>query len=129
MTEKAIQILSQNPNGYFLFVEGAKIDTAHHASNAYRALEDFIVFDEAVGKARALIDTEDTLVVVTADHSHVFTLGGYSIRGTNILGVNLNKWLNTSEYFMTTYTNLLYANGPGALKEIRKKNLTSEETG
>lgn len=76
MTEKAIKILSRNPNGYFLLVEGAKIDHAHHESNAQRALNDFVIFDEAVAEAVHLTDEEETLIVVTADHSHVFTIGG-----------------------------------------------------
>jgi alkaline phosphatase len=71
MTAKAIQILGRNPNGYFLIVEGGKIDHAHHESIAKRALEEFVEFDEAVGMARQLTRPDDTLITVTADHSHV----------------------------------------------------------
>ena len=71
MTKKAIEILSANPNGYFLLIEGGKIDQAHHASNARRALDEFVAFDEAVGLAKQLVSLDDTLVIVTADHSHV----------------------------------------------------------
>ena len=70
MTKKAIELLSTNPNGYFLLVEGGKIDHGHHASNARRALDDFVAFDEAIGLAKELV-SDDTLMVVTADHSHV----------------------------------------------------------
>jgi alkaline phosphatase len=72
MTEKAIRLLSRNPKGYFLLVEGGKIDHAHHDSVAKKALEDFAIFDDAVGLASSITRTEDTLVTVTADHSHVF---------------------------------------------------------
>lgn len=128
MTKKAMELLEKNANGYFLFVEGANIDSAHHDSNAYRALDDFIMFDETIGVAKSLVKEEETLMIVTADHSHVFTLGGYAIRGTPILGVNQNKWLNVSDLAKLTYTNLAYSNGPGGLTEIRKRNLSNEET-
>lgn len=72
MTEKAIQILRKNPNGYFLLVEGGKIDHAHHNTNARRALDDFVVFDDSIGKAIEMVSLDDTLVVVSADHSHVY---------------------------------------------------------
>ncbi len=71
MTEKAIEILSLNPNGYFLLVEGGKIDVAHHDNLAKLALDDFVAFDNAVGKAQAITSSKDTLITVTADHSHV----------------------------------------------------------
>jgi alkaline phosphatase len=71
MTAKAVRMLSRNPNGYFLLVEGGKIDHAHHDSVAKKALEEFVAFDEAIGEAKRLAGTEDTLITVTADHSHV----------------------------------------------------------
>jgi alkaline phosphatase len=76
MTEAAIRILSRNPRGFFLLVEGGKIDHGHHIGNAQRALNDYVVFDEAIGEALYLTRENDTLIVVTADHSHVFTMGG-----------------------------------------------------
>lgn len=71
MTEKAIRILQKNPNGYLLFVEGGRIDHAHHNNNARRALDDFVVFDDAIGKAIEIVSLDNTLVLVSADHSHV----------------------------------------------------------
>lgn len=76
MTTTAIEILSRNPKGFFLLVEGGKIDHAHHMSNAQRALNDYVVFDESVGAGLHLTRENETLIVVTADHSHVFTMGG-----------------------------------------------------
>lgn len=76
MTKKAISILGRNPNGFFLLVEGGKIDHGHHDSNAQRALNDYVVFDEAIGEALHTTHENETLIVVTADHSHVFTMGG-----------------------------------------------------
>lgn len=71
MTEKAIELLSTNPNGYFLLVEGGQIDFGHHTSQAKHALDEFVSFDNAVGKASEKTSENDTLIVVTADHSHV----------------------------------------------------------
>lgn len=87
MTSKAIDILSQNKKGYFLMVEGGRIDHGHHSGNAYRALTDTIALSDAVRTAVAKVDLRDTLIVVTADHSHTLTMMGYPARGNNILGL------------------------------------------
>ncbi|XP_041979177.1 membrane-bound alkaline phosphatase-like [Aricia agestis] len=109
MTEAAIRILSKNKNGYFLFVEGGRIDTAHHETKARKALDETVEFAKAVEAATRLVD-DQTLVVVTADHSHTMTYSGYSKRGSDILGLAKSKF-NTSDYL--PYTTLSYANGPG----------------
>jgi alkaline phosphatase len=87
MTTKAIDILSQNKNGFFLMVEGGRIDQAHHYGNAYRALSETVEFSNAVRSALSKVDLDETLVIVTADHSHTLTMIGYSARGNNILGL------------------------------------------
>ncbi len=110
MTEKAIDILSKNDAGFFLMVESGRIDHAHHAGNAYRALEDTIAFSEAIEAAAAKVDLSETLIIVTADHSHVFTIAGYPSRGNPILGT-VNTGLGGDGM---PYTTLGYANGPGA---------------
>ena len=86
MTRLAIEILERNPNGFFLLVEGGRIDHAHHDNNAYRALTDGIAFANAVAVADEMTNESDTLIVVTADHSHTFTVAGYPTRGNPILG-------------------------------------------
>ena len=88
MTETAIRLLQNQAqdDGFFLMVEGGRIDHAHHAGNAYRALQDTREFSAAVQKAMALTREEDTLIIVTADHSHSLTIGGYATRGNSILG-------------------------------------------
>jgi len=67
-------------------VEGGRIDHAHHLTNAYRALDETVEFAKAVDAVLKLVDLDDTLVLVTADHSHVFTMAGYPPRGNDILG-------------------------------------------
>ena len=86
MTTKAIDILSKNPNGYFLMVEGGRIDHALHGTNAKRALADTIAFDDAIKAALGKVDLANTLVVVTADHDHTIAFNGYSHLGNDILG-------------------------------------------
>lgn len=108
MTEKAIQILSKNPKGYFLFVEGGRIDHGHHDGVAKLALTEAVVFDQAILRATELTKEEDTLTVVTADHSHVFTFGGNTPRGNPIFGL-ASKQADDKMPF----TSILYANGPG----------------
>lgn len=86
MTAKAIGILKKNPRGFFLMVEGGRIDHAHHAGNAFRALTETIEFARAVRTAMEVTDPRETLLIVTADHSHPLTIAGYPIRGNPILG-------------------------------------------
>ncbi len=86
MTDKAIDLLKNNNNGYFLMVEAGRIDHAHHGNNAYRALTETIELSSAVKRALEKTDKKDTLIIVTADHGHVFTIAGYPSRGNSILG-------------------------------------------
>ncbi|OXA39645.1 Alkaline phosphatase, tissue-nonspecific isozyme [Folsomia candida] len=86
MTKVAIDILSKNPNGFVLFVEGGRIDHAHHSTKAQKALVETIALDAAVAAALEMTSEQDTLTIVTADHSHVMTISGYAQRGNPILG-------------------------------------------
>jgi len=65
---------------------GGRIDHGHHDGSAKYAFEEVISFNEAVSRAVSLTDNDDTLIVTTADHSHVMTMGGYPSRGNPILG-------------------------------------------
>lgn len=79
MTLKAIDILSENENGYFLFVEGGRIDHGHHKNEAKYAVDETVELSKAIEAALEKIDLEETLVVVTADHGHVMTIAGYAV--------------------------------------------------
>lgn len=71
MTDKAIELLSKNDNGFFLQVEGASIDKQDHAANPCGQFGETVDLDEAVQKALEFARREgNTLVVVTADHAH-----------------------------------------------------------
>jgi len=115
MTGFAIRRLSRlgADTGYFLTVEGGRIDHAHHAGNAYRALTDAVEFAAAVQTAVDMTG-DDTLILVTADHSHSFTMSGYPRRGNPILGkVTTALGSEAKDANGMPYTTLGYANGPG----------------
>ena len=120
MTRGAIERLRGNPLGFVLLVEGGRIDHAHHSGNAHRALTDTIALSEAVAVAASMTSADDTLIMVTADHSHTMTFAGYPVRGNAILGKvkgSSGEGSNPSGYATDatgqTYTTLSYANGPG----------------
>ncbi|WJG10643.1 alkaline phosphatase [Aliiglaciecola sp. LCG003] len=115
MTEKAIQLLDNNNKGFFLMVESGRIDHGHHAGSAYNALTDSIEMAKAVEKAVSMTNQEDTLIIVTADHGHVFTIAGYPKRGNPILGkvVNVGGDSPALAGDDMPYTTLGYANGLG----------------
>ena len=109
MTVKAIEILSRNENGFFLMVEAARIDHAHHGNDAYRALTDTQEFAEAVAAASAMTNEQDTLIIATADHGHSMMFQGYPEKGNDILGL-----VGYDAGDGKPYTTLAYANGPGS---------------
>lgn len=120
MTDLAIDLLSRDDDGFFLMVEAGRIDHGHHAGNAQRALSDTIALSDAVRVALEKTDPRETLIVVTADHSHTLTISGYPKRGNPILGkvVGINWFGDGSEQIGLDalgrpYTTLSYANGPG----------------
>ena len=110
-TGKAIEILSRNPDGFFLMVEGSQIDWAGHANAADTLIDETLDFDQAVGVALDFAENDGhTLVIVTADHE---------TGGVTLLNGDLKN--NTVElHFSTTnHTGIMipvYAYGPGAEK-------------
>lgn len=80
MTEAAIKILQKEEQGYFLFVESARIDMAHHQNWARKALDETKEFSRLIEMVRQMTNESDTLIVVTADHSHVMSYNGYSVK-------------------------------------------------
>lgn len=120
MTANAIRRLEANDNGFLLVVEAGRIDHAHHAGNAYRALADGQELSRAVQVAVEATDADDTLIVVTADHSHVLTMAGYPVRGNPILGkvvINDQQGEPRRQPYKALdgrpFTTLGYGNGPG----------------
>ena len=79
MIGKAIDILSKNENGFFLFVENDKIDSAHHSTFTRIALDEAAQLSKAVEMARERLSDEDTLIIVSSDHSHTLSYAGYPV--------------------------------------------------
>ncbi len=85
MTLKALDVLLQHEQGFFLMVEGGRIDHALHDTNAKRALQDTVALDEALAATITMLKKSDpelknTLIVITADHDHTMVLNGYAGR-------------------------------------------------
>ena len=135
MTSKAIDLLANSgKNGYFLMVEGGRIDHALHGTNAKRALTDTIAFDEAIKMALDKMQAVDpglknTLIVVTADHDHTMAFNGYSHKGNDILGKTTNYRTKSLEMAADgkPYTTLVFGNGGGPRKDVRD-DITSVDT-
>jgi len=131
MTTKAMDLLSKKTNGYFLMVEGGRIDHALHATNAKRALQDTVAFDNAIKAAIDKARETDpeltrTLIVVTADHDHTMFMQGYSQRtgkttssNAGILGV-LRSYLDnlvSKDGDGSPFTILGFGNGPNRVAD------------
>ncbi|HHT43519.1 MAG TPA: alkaline phosphatase [Firmicutes bacterium] len=109
MTERALEVVSQNPRGFFLMVEGARIDRASHTQSAKEMVGELLMFDQVVGLALEFAkDNPGTLVVVTADHE----TGGLAITSGHPSGETVNyHWASTGH---TAAVVPIYAYGPGA---------------
>ncbi len=134
MTAKSLQMLQKDRKGYFLHVEAGRIDHAHHAGNAKRALLETIEFARAVRYAMDHTDPKDTLIIVTADHSHTLTIAGYPSRGNDILGLVREVPATDGAPLAPSkdanglpFTTLGYANGPGH-RALGRPDLTRVDT-
>jgi len=124
MTKFAIENLAARDTGYFLMVESGRIDHAHHGSNAYRALTETQELARAVAAADAITSDEDTLILVTADHSHVFTIAGYPKAGNPILGLVVPAGSKDGKPSLAgdklPYTTLGYHNGSHVRDDVEQ---------
>ena len=144
MTEVAINNLKNNEEGYYLMVEGGRVDHANHAGNMARTVTDGEAFAKAVEKAVSMVDPEETLIIVTADHGHGLEFNGYCGRGTPITGLCYDVADHGNEHADTfakgldgkPYTVGGYMNGPGSVMVQEegandytgtRKELTQEE--
>ena len=129
MAEKTIAILARNPEGFLLMIEGGRIDHGSHESNAYRTVTDGVALNEAVKTVLRNVDLNETLIVVTGDHSHTLTIAGYAKRGNPILGISIGV---DDEPLLgedgKPYTTIGFANGPGGMKEpVERPAVTMEQ--
>jgi alkaline phosphatase len=137
MAVAATKILSNpsnNSNGFFLMVEGGRIDHALHATQAQRALVEAVEFDNAIKAVMSQMNIVDpglknTLIVVTADHDHTMVLNGYAKRTGPTTLANLGILGFLRNYATTTlgldgnqttgnpFTIIGFGNGPGAISD------------
>jgi alkaline phosphatase len=139
MSIKALEVLRKNEKGFFLMIEAGRIDHAHHAGNAHRALMETIRLSDAVRGIRESLtkqEKKETLILVTADHSHTFTIAGYPTRGNPILGLvvgNDSKGQPEKEpkkdALGLPYTTLGYVNGGGYTGSVLNKKSDSVSHG
>lgn len=88
LTQKAIEILSRDKDGFFLIVEGSQIDWAGHKNDGTNIVSEVIAFDDAVGAGLDFAEKDGrTLVVVTADHE----TGGFAVLGGSIENKTVEK--------------------------------------
>lgn len=139
MTEMALKHLKHNKNGYFLAIEAGRVDWKHHDNNLHGALEEADEFANAIATVMNMVDTKDTLVIVTADHSHTLALNGYCGLNTPITGlcydIDNAGTTHTGEPSKSgdgeNYSVAGYLNGhgqySGALNPNRLKGLTQKE--
>ncbi len=134
MTEKAIELLSKKENGFFLMVEGSQVDWAAHANDAATMIDEYLAFDEAVGKAIEFAKADgNTAVVIISDHGN----SGFSIGSSRCGGYDR---LSLEDLFRTVSGYKLSNNGlesilidtpPAQFKSVFKKytgiDLTNEE--
>jgi len=127
MTTVALDLLmsQSKEKGFFLMVEAGRIDHANHYAQATRALSETVAMDRAVEEIVRRVG-DDTLVIVTADHSHTLSVSGYPGRRADITGVvkSDNGWIMRADDGHTMSI-LSYANGPGFKKLVVKEPINS----
>ncbi|KAK3866890.1 hypothetical protein Pcinc_027600 [Petrolisthes cinctipes] len=129
MTQAALGILKKAEYGFFLMVESGLIDLGLHRNQPVKALEEVVQLDEAVSMALTTLNLEDTLILVTADHSHTLTLNGFPPRGNDIFGTTWDVRITDG----LPYTTLMFTTGQGynyyydGTKVVRR-NLTGIDT-
>ena len=136
MTEKAIEVLEKDEDGFFLMIEGSKIDWAAHANDPAGAIGDILAFDDAVQVALDYAkENQDTIVVVTTDHANSgFSIGNESTTsGYNDLTFE-ESIMQMKDFKLSAekFTSLAEGKSDEEIKELIKKyygytDITSEE--
>lgn len=134
MTSKAIQTLNKNKKGFFLMVEGSKVDWAAHANDPIGMVTEFLAFDKACKIALDFAKKDgNTAVLILSDHGNSgFSIGvkhasGYDKLTKDQLFGNLLKYEKTAD----ALARMINAAENSQVKEIIKKytqiELTSEQ--
>lgn len=95
MTVKAIETLNKNKNGFFLMVEGSKVDWSNHANDPVATITDMLAFDKAVKAALDFAKKDgNTVVVVAADHGTGGLAMGNKESNSNYDKLTLNQFMD-----------------------------------
>jgi alkaline phosphatase len=130
MSQRAINLLDDNNRkGFFLQIEGASIDKQDHATNACGQLGETVAFDRAIGVALDYQeDHPDTLVVVSADHSHTSQIVAEDSSGTGIpTGYTTNLVTKEGQTLSLTYGTAGY--GGAGLPPVAPSTVSQQHTG
>jgi len=127
MTRGALNVLDNNPSGFFLMVEGGAIDWASHANQSDRFIEEQIDFDNAVAAVVQWVESnsswDETLVIVTADHETGYLTGPGSNPQWSPVRNNGKGHMPGMEWHSGGHTNSLvplYAHGPNSWRLTEK---------
>lgn len=134
MTEKAISQLSKNENGFFLMVEGSKIDWVAHGNDAVGCITEYLAFDRAVAAAIDFAKKDgETAVLILPDHGNSgFTLGrrdlkSYDKATFDQLFANVSKYKRTGEGLEKILINEKPENIKSVFKQYTDIDITDEE--
>jgi len=134
MTKKAIDLLSQKENGFFLMVEGSKVDWAAHNNDAIGCISEYLAFDDAVGVAMDFAHMNgETAIIILPDHGNSgFTIGNTNLKKYDTASLedlfgNVAKFKRTSDGL----EKILLKEKPENFKSVFKKytdiGLTNDE--
>jgi alkaline phosphatase len=134
MTAKAIEKLSKNENGFFLMVEGSKVDWAAHANDPIAMITDMLAFDEAFGVAVDFAKKNgETVVIAVPDHGNSgISIGAercpnYSTLSQDSLFKPVSQFKITTESLVAILKNTESSEIKNVVKEYTNIELTDEE--
>lgn len=130
MTAKALDVLGRTPRGFFVMIEGGRIDHAAHLNDAAATIQEVLAFDQAVGVALEFQGRHpDTLVLVAADHeTGGMALIGHSKDSESYVGIDLLAIQKAEASFGRVLDELGEAPAPEKIRQVVKKDLGVEIT-
>lgn len=134
MTKKGIDTLSKNEEGFFLFVEGSKVDWAAHANDTIGIISDVLAFDDAVHEALEFAKKDgNTMVIVVSDHGNSGITMGNLNTNSNYPEIPVSDYIDPLKKATMTLEGALNQLNPDRsnMKEVAElyglDNLTDEE--
>ncbi|NDV70052.1 alkaline phosphatase [Dysgonomonas sp. 25] len=134
MTRKAIDLLSQNENGFFLMVEGSKVDWTAHSNDAIGCITELLAFDDAVGAAVEFAkENGNTAIVILPDHGNSgFTIGRHDLKNYDRAGLdklfgNVSKYKKTASGLERILLKEKPENFKAVIKQYTDIDITDEE--